>query len=174
MKNKVLILFVTAIFIGAVAYRIYFVNHISYHNPERELYNIGDTILYNGLEISVSGYSIYSGDEFNAAYEGQFDFDADQYDLLFDVSLKNPTDEAVSFNAVQTGMMYDNKYGGMVNPLLYQFFNPDTPGTLEIAPNSERTVTLAFPYESDTLAENSRFIISLYPRKISVLLDEDK
>lgn len=179
MKNRKRIIEILSVFIlliGVLCGRIYYVNNVEYHIPEREVYHIGDVISYNGLEVTVCDYKIYSAEELNAAYDNQTESDAndfsDDFDLVFNLTIKNTSSETKSFNAVATGMMYGNKYGGNVNPYLYSYFNPNTPGTLELEPETTKTVTLIFPYEADILCDSSRYIFSLYPRNISVMLNK--
>lgn len=173
MKNRKRIIAILSVFIlliGILCGRIYYVNNVEYHIPEREVYHIGDVISYNGLEVTVSDYKLYSGEELNDAYNNQIEDSVDEFDLLFNLTIKNTSNETKSFNSVATGMMYGNKYGGNVNPNLFPFFNPSTSGVIELEPETTKTVTLIFPYEADVLCDSSRYIFALYPRNISVML----
>lgn len=172
MKSKIRVTYIllAAILLIISGIRIYYVNNVLYKIPEKELYNIGDTIINDGLELKVSNYTICNGSMFESSYDTNSGYTADDYDIIIELSIKNISDDRKSFNSVAAGMMYGNKYGGNVNPFVFAALNDGISGTVSLDTDEEKTVFLAFPYDYETLREDGSLIISLYPRHISINL----
>lgn len=172
MNSKIRITFIFSIasLLMLAGIRIYYVNNMLYKIPEKELYNIGDTIINDGLELQVLDFEICNGEKFESSYDPDSGYTADDYDIIMALSIKNISKETKSFNSVATGMMYGNKYGGNVNPFVFTTLNEGVSGTVSLDANEETTVFLAFPYNYETLHDDAKLIVSLYPRHISILL----
>lgn len=151
-----------------VSARIVYINSVNYKISSKKVANATDKIEYNGIDISVSEYKIYSGEELNNLYNNELTDIVDKFDILFNVTLTNHTDNIQQFNAIASGIMYGYNSGGNANPYLYQFFNPNTKGIIELQSNESKNITLAFPYEE--YEDSIDYIISLYPDNIRVKL----
>ena len=127
-----------------------------------------DDIDYSGIKISTTEYKIYKGEELNKLYDNQLDDMVDNYDLLFNITLENMTGEIKQYNAASSGIMYGYNSGGNTNPYLYQYFNQNTSGIVELNPGEVKTITLAFHYEECN--SNIVYIVSLYPENIQIKL----
>lgn len=172
MNHKIrIIIFLSIVFIFMLTgIRIYYVNKVLYKIPEKEMYAVGDVIINDGLELQVLDFEICNGEKYESSYDPNSGYTADDYDIIMALSIKNISDEVKSFNSVATGMMYGNKYGGNVNPFVFATLNEGVSGTVSLETNEETTVYLVFPYNYETLHDDAKLIISLYPRHISILL----
>lgn len=149
-----------------IVIRIVYVNTVSYSISVREVYNIDEEFEYNGMLMKLSEYKVYSGEELDSLYDDELTDIVDGYDILFNLTITNISDENTQFNVSGSGMMYGYESGGNVNPYLFQYFNPNTRGIIELVPSETKTVTLAFPIEFDT--KEIEYIVSLYPENVRV------
>lgn len=167
VKSCIGIILMLALFVF-VSIRIAYVNKTLYSvSPHRE-YNIGDSFEYNGLQMQLSDYRIYKGEELNSQYNNELSDIVDEYDILFNLTITNVSTTKKQYNASASGMMYGYESGGNVNPYLYQYFNPKAKGIVELERDESKTITLAFPI--DISNENIEYIVSLYPENIRVKL----
>lgn len=127
-----------------------------------------ETFEYNGIKMCISNYKIYNGEELNKLYNNELEDVVDDNDILFNISLENTSNDIKQYNAVSSGIMYGYNSGGNVNPYLYQYFNQDSDGILELKSGEKKTITLAFPYEEYN--SEIMYIVSLYPENIRIRL----
>ena len=167
VKSFTGIILISAVFI-LIAIRIIYVNKIIYSVSSHREYNIGDSFEYNGMQMQLSDYRIYKGEELNLQYNNELSGIVDEYDILFNLTIKNISDTKKQYNASATGIMYGYESGGNTNPYLYKYFNPDIKGIVTLEKDESKTITLVFPTNIDN--ENIEYVVSLYPENIKVKL----
>lgn len=170
MKNKKFFIFVVipVIVISIIiSIRIIYINS-KFNNITSLLNERDDITVYNDINLEISDYIIYTGEALNKNNNDDLEDIVDEYDILFDVTLNNYSNDTKKFNAVATGITYGENSGGNVNPYLFQYFNPDTKGIITLEPNESKTITLAFPYNEYN--DSIIYIVSLYPEKIKIRL----
>jgi len=150
-----------------VSARIVTVNSIL-NTTVSEIKESNETLEYNGIKMCISNYKIYNGEELNKLYDNELEDVVDNYDILFNISLENTSNDIKQYNAVSSGIMYGYNSGGNVNPYLYQYFNQNSDGILELKSGEKKTITLAFPYEEYN--SEIMYIVSLYPENIRIRL----
>ena len=114
-----------------VSARIVTVNSIL-NTTVSEIKESNETLEYNGIKMCISNYKIYNGEELNKLYDNELEDVVDNYDILFNISLENTSNDIKQYNAVSSGIMYGYNSGGNVNPYLYQYFNQNSDGILEL------------------------------------------
>lgn len=167
VKSCIVISLVLVSFV-LISIRVIFVNKKAYSVLQPKLYRIGDIFEYDGMQMQLSDYKIYKGEELNSQYNNELSDIIDEYDILFNLTITNVSNTVKQYNASASGMMYGYESGGNVNPYLYQYFNPNTKGIISLEKDESKTVTLAFPI--DVSNENIEYVVSLYPENIRVKL----
>lgn len=151
-----------------IAIRIVYVNKTIYSVSPQKKYKISDNFEYDGMQMQLSDYRIYKGEELSSQYNNDLSDIVDEYDILFNLTITNVSNTTKQYNASASGMMYGYESGGSANPYLYQYFNPNTKGIVALEKDESRTITLAFPI--DISSENIEYVVSLYPENIRVKL----
>ena len=79
VKSCIVISLVLVSFV-LISIRVIFVNKKAYSVLQPKLYRIGDIFEYDGMQMQLSDYKIYKGEELNSQYNNELSDIIDEYD----------------------------------------------------------------------------------------------
>ncbi|MCC8112362.1 MAG: hypothetical protein LIO74_12520 [Ruminococcus sp.] len=91
-----------AILAALFVIRVIYINTVKYQITERVVYQPQETFSFHNLQIISSAYGIYSGEELSTMYDDEIKDYVDEQDLLFNLEIKNTTEEVQTLDLSST------------------------------------------------------------------------
>lgn len=123
-----------------------------YKDPELVVHQLGETFLYKDtVEITITDFEILPKEEFYAKYNidpadiRDTGIPKEEKDLVFKVTVKNPTDKPVEINMVETMLLQVSGFATYTDLMeTFRMLNPQYSGLSQLQPGEEESVL--FPY----------------------------